>query len=259
MIANTIVQTITQFGVLLAFGVIMIVILAVCASGTSIGRYMLPRTVTDVASKLLPQSFITDAEATFTGDFILQVGGTQRLTSVHVHRGDGVTIAWAYDESIEFPQAGTYAFSNFKHNLKADSALKPQRVKARIEKALADTLAPKNFEPAEAPAADICISVFGALEDEVSLQAITESFDRPDDDEWREAIRTAMAHGRDEETTTLGRGSLVLDIFDSRTTEVLWRAAAISNMVVDVEDTEKERRTSLAISEMLRRFPPSRV
>jgi len=259
MIANTIVETITQFGVMIAFVVIVIVILAVCASGTSIGRFMLPRAVTDVVSKLLPQSFITDAEATDYGEFQLDVSGNTRLKKVHVHRGDGMTIAWAYDESIEFPQAGTYAFSSFQHNLKADSALKPQRVKARIEKALADTLTSKKFQPTTTDAADIWISVFGALEDEASLQAILESFDRPDDDEWQEAIRTAMAHGRDEETTLLGRGSLVLDIFDSRTTEVLWRAAAISNMLVDVEGSEKERRTGVAVAEMLRRFPPSHV
>ncbi|MCM2369442.1 DUF4136 domain-containing protein [Aporhodopirellula aestuarii] len=259
MIANTPVEAITQFGVMLAFGIIVIVMFAVFASGTSIGRFLLPRAVTDVVSKLLPQSFITDAEATATGDFILQVSGTQRLTSVHVHRGVEMTIAWAYDESIEFPQTGTYAFSSFQHNLKANSALKPQKVKARIEKALADTLTSKQFQTSETGAADIGISVFGALEKEVSLQAITETFDRPDDDEWREAIHTAMTHGRDEEVTTLGRGSLVLDIVDSRTKEVLWRAAAISNMLVDVSDTEKERRMGVAVSEMLRRFPPSRV
>ena len=96
------VQTLTQFGTILAIVIIGIVLLAVCASGTSLGRALLPQAVTDVVSKLLPQSLITDATATDYGEFQLDVSGNTRLKKVHVHRGDGMTIAWAYDAALMF-------------------------------------------------------------------------------------------------------------------------------------------------------------
>ncbi len=123
MIANSIVESITQFGVMIAIVVIVAVMLATTASGKSITRFLLPRAVTDVVSKLLPRSLVTDAKATDFAQFQLQVSGTAHLKTVHVRRLAEMTIAWTYDESIEFPQTGMYAFNRFRHNLKTGRSL----------------------------------------------------------------------------------------------------------------------------------------
>lgn len=250
------VQTLTQFGMTLTIVVIGIMLLAVCASGTSLGRALLPRAVTDVVSKLLPQSFITDATATDYNNFLLDVSGNSRLKQVNVRRCNGMTIAWTVDETQIVPQSGTFALISFRHNLNSDSTLVPEKVKKRVEIALADVLSTKQFQSADADLADLWISVFGALEDEVSLETITNSFERLDDLEWQAAVRTALSHVGVENAMKFGRGSLILDIVDSQTTEVLWRTAAIADMLVDVSDAEKERRTGVPIAEMLKKFPP---
>ncbi|QDV24192.1 hypothetical protein [Aureliella helgolandensis] len=127
MVASTLVETLTQFGVIIAIAIFVIVMLAMGASGTSIGRYMVPQAVIDVMSKLLPSSFITDATATAYGDFQLDMSGNARLKKVNVHRSDGMTIAWAFDPTIEFPQTGTFALNSFRHNLKSSSVSLIQR------------------------------------------------------------------------------------------------------------------------------------
>ena len=48
------------------------------------------------------------------------------------------------------------------------------------------------------------------MEKEVPLNALSESFDRPGNDEWRKALKTAMTHGHNDKATTFGHGSLVL-------------------------------------------------
>lgn len=253
------VQTMTQFVIIATVVIVGIVLLTAGATGTSVGRAWLPQTVTDVVSKLLPHSFITDATATDYGEFQLDVGGAERLKKVNVHRSDGMTIAWAFDEALEHPQTGTFAFTGFRHNLKTDSPLVPEKVKARVDQALVDVLVAKQFHPANADSADIWINVFGALDDEVSLETLSNPFERPDNREWQEAIRTAMQHGGVGDATLVGRGSLILDVMDSRTSQILWRAAAIADIVVDVDETEKERRTGNAIAQMLRKFPSNIV
>lgn len=251
------IEALTQFGTLLIFVVIGVVLMAVAVSGTSIGRAMLPTPVNDVVSKLLPRALIADANATGHGDFELQVHGAAHLKTVHVRCREGMTIAWAYDPALEYVRTGTFAFSSFSHNLKPDAILEPAEVHARIQRALTEVLAAKKYQRAEPQGADILISVVGAIEDEMTLGELDAEFDRPDGHEWRQALSTAMSHDADAEVTVLARGSLVLQVLEAKSMNVLWRAAAIADVTLDVSDAEKQRRTSVAVSEMLKQFPPT--
>lgn len=100
---NDFVQTLTQAGTIAAIFIGGVILLAVLSSGTSIGRAMLPQTVNDAVSKLLPWSHITDASATATGEFQLQVSGNTQLQTVNVRHAQDMTIAWTFDPAAESP------------------------------------------------------------------------------------------------------------------------------------------------------------
>ena len=257
--ANGFVETLRQFGTFAALIIFGIVLLAVLGSGTSIGRAMLPQPVTDAVAKLLPWSRITDASATATGEYQLQVSGNAQLRTVHVRRVHDMTTAWTFDPEAEFPQAGIFALTRFRHNLKPGSSNQSESFEARVRQALIETLAPKHFEPAESTPADICINVFGAIENEIAINELGNVFDRPDSREWPLAVKTALTHDSGEKVTTIARGSLVLEVIEPRSGHVLWHAAAIADIVVEVRDAEKYRRVHSAITEMLRKFPPGNV
>ncbi len=142
------------------FIVVMLIIIVLGSAGTPIGRAMLPRSVTDAVSKLLPRVLILDATANADGETIVIVGDQSNPKNVHVRRGDGRTIAWTYDAATQFPRSGTFAFTSFRHNLKPGSTVVPENVKAHVENALTDVLAPKQFLPAERDVADVWIRVF---------------------------------------------------------------------------------------------------
>ena len=240
------------------FIVVVLIIIVLGSAGTPIGRAMLPRSVTDAVSKLLPRALIRDATANADGETIVLVGDKSNPKNVHVRRGDGRTIAWTYDAATQFPRSGTFAFTSFRHNLKPGSTVVPENVKAHVENALTDALAPKQFLPAERDVADVLIRVFGALEDEVELRTIGEAFNQPDGYEWGTALRTALQHDNVGETATFARGSLMLELIDSQTGRLLWEAVAMADVVVDVSEAERDRRTRQAIFELFAKFPPAK-
>ena len=241
---------------LFIFIVVVLVIIIFGSAGTSLGRALLPRSVTDAVSKLLPQALIRDATANVDGETIVLVGSQADPKTVHVRRRDGMTIAWTYATTTQFPHSGTFAFTSFQHNLKPGSTDTPAKVKARVQNALTDALAPKQFQPAERDVADIWISVFGALEGEVKLENIGEAFNEPDGHEWGTALRIALTHDSIDQATTFARGSLMLEVVDSRARHVLWQAVAMADIVVDVSESERDRRIREAIGEIFKKFPP---
>lgn len=249
-------QTLTQVAVVAAVVVVVFILIAIGASGTSIGRALLPRAVIDAVSKLLPRGVITDAAANALDEFEVKVNGTGESQTIHVRRYKGATIAWTYDAATKFPQAGSFAFTGLQYDPESVSVVVPEEVERRIGAALADVLPPKGFVPRDAEKADLWIKVFGALEDEATLETISQAFDEPGGHQWAGALRTALQHDRVGEVATFARGSLVLEVTDARSKKALWRAAVMADIVVDVSPKERERRTREAIAEILRRFPP---
>ena len=249
-------EPLIQLVAFVAVGVAVIVVIAVCLSGTSIGHHFLPRAVRDVVLKVLPRAMISDTALHGVGEFQIKVSDLGQYKTVNVRRLKGAVFAWTYDSSAEFPRAGKFAFSGLRHNLKTDSVTAPERIEALVQQALVEVLQPKGFKPADVDSADILITVFGALEDEATLNTISEALDEPEGHQWAAALRNALQHEDVDEVATFARGSLVLHVIHARSTKVLWRAAAMADLVVDVSEKEQKRRTKVAITKMLERFPP---
>ena len=68
------------------FIVVVLIIIVLGSAGTPIGRAMLPRSVTDAVSKLLPRALIRDATANADGETIVLVGDQSNPKNVYVRR-----------------------------------------------------------------------------------------------------------------------------------------------------------------------------
>jgi len=250
--------TLTQIGLMLIIGLFLFGLLVVAASRISISASLLPQPVNDVVAKLFPRTAILDATAGESGEFLVEIitSGEPRAVKVRRFEDSEITVAWTFDANADIPKSGKFAFISLRHNLQQDSAVTPEDVRARIKRSLEAVLAPKQWEQSSEDSADIQISVFVALENEVTLDRTNDALDRNDLHEWGGALANALRHETVSEMPTFAHGSLVLDIVDSKTKKHLWRAAAISDIVVDVSEHEKDRRTHRAIAGMLERFPP---
>lgn len=260
---DDILQSVTHFGIASLIVLVFVVLIVAVGSGTSLGRAMLPDSVTTVVRKLLPFGSITDGSADGIGHFKIRVQGTNRLKTVNVQRFDKIMVAWTSNPDQSCPQSGTFAFAEYRHNLAADadadadSPSNPEKIKSRIESALDDSFASKQFIRSDTDSADILVSVFTAIENEVPVETLQDSFDHDDNEEWKSAIKAAMQHDGAETPATIACGSMTIGVFDASSKQVLWRAATIGQIVVDVSESERKRRIDSAISAMLKHFPPA--
>ncbi len=255
---NELPQTLLQYASVAFLSLVALIVLMIVLNATDLGRTMLPNSVAEVLSKLLPHSLIEGVRVTGAGQFELRVQGAERLKTVHVLQTGSGTIAWTYDEERRCPQSGTFAFTDFRHNLRTDteSPINPDLMRSRIAHALNRVLDVKGFSPASHDEADIRVSVFAAIEREVSIGDLHETLAGSDITEWKAAIRTAVQHDGAQNPATLAAGSLLINVLDTESGESLWRAATFGKFVVDVSEGERERRITLAVSEMLGSFPP---
>ena len=233
---------------------LVVVVILLLGSQTSIGVAMLPEAVSDAVRQLIPRSLISDTTLSAQGEFDVLVNQAGGNIPVHVRQRNGMTFAWMDNSPINVPSPGTYAFSGWHHDLPVGSPINADKLKARIDVALQEALAPLGFTPASAESATIQISVFAADEDVVSLDTVTDAFNEPDGHQWATALQEAVQHDKVGEFRQFARGSLLLDVTKTDSGVWLRRAVGVADIVVDVSLAEKERRTRIAIKELLHNF-----
>ncbi|TWU30808.1 DUF4136 domain-containing protein [Novipirellula artificiosorum] len=234
---------------------VVLVIVVLCSTSSTISGALIPQSVRDAVSKLMPGSPIVDATANMEGETVVFVGSKANSKTVYVRRGGEMTTACTYSSASRFPRSGTFAFIGFEHNLKPGMEAMAEQAETRIRKCLTEALALKQFQLAEQEVADILITVFCALDDHVELFTLGEAFDEPDGHKWGTALRTALRHDQVDEMATFARGSLLIEVVDA-TTDDVWQAVAMADIVVEVSEKERARRTHRAIFQMLDKFPP---
>lgn len=251
-------ELLVEFGMVAFAAVLLIILLVLVASSTSLGRAVLPDSVVDIASRLLPQAVITDAEANFEGEFRLQVRGAMKLKTIQVHRSQGVMTAWAFDPDVDCPQSGTFALYGFSYDIdEPGPAFDSSALERRVSSAVTEVLNSKNFTLADASTADILVRISAAFENVLPLDNLGSSLGHQGNREWQLALATALKHAEGSDGSTIAKGSLLLYLTDARTQKTVWRAAAVGKIVVDVGEPERARRVLAAVEGMLRRFPPS--
>jgi hypothetical protein len=231
-----------------------LVVLAVLALRRAVFQESQPRSVFDAVDPLLPGSEITSADEG-VGEITVQVSGEDEPVKVHIHRVRSMTVAWVNNCDESRSNARTFALKEFRHNLKPGSLMSSELIESQISRSLSGVLVDKQYLPDKVEEADLWVSVYGAIDGEISLDLLEEVFNRPGEQEWAEAVHSALTKMVGENATTIARGSLILDVGDARTTRVLWHATAMADILVDVSEEESDRRIKLAISEMLREFP----
>jgi len=218
---------------------------------------MLQERVSDAVRRLLPGR-VSDTTASGLGEFEVMVNQAGKKIAVHVRQHDGMTFAWIENAEATVPNHGTFAFSGWHHNISPSSSIDTGKLKARVDVSLREMLATLGFTPADAEVATIQISVFAAAEDVVSLDTVSEAFNEPDGHQWATALQQAVQHDHVNQHLIFARGSLILDVRRTDSGAWLRRAVAVADLVLDVSQAEKERRTRLAITGLFRNFIPKK-
>lgn len=161
--------------------------------------------------------------------------------------------AWAkvrfdYDHSVDFSGYSTYAWIERDNSVES---MIPEHLNIRLRRVTEDVLAEKGFDPAPAPPqTDLLLTYYYSDTNELQINHIPYSPYSP----WGYGYWGGFNYGYTE-VRSYTKGTLVLDIVDARTHQLVW---------VGVLDKEVQsanppgKRIEKAITKLLKDFPPKK-
>lgn len=146
------------------------------------------------------------------------------------------------DPKAVFPKSGSFSFrqTQFFPN---DPRVDVRALDTRMRKAIRSTMRGKGYEYKDLTS-DLVIGFHIALHGSSGTKGRREEIDGPD---WR---------GELNDVNTFEEGSIVLDILEWRSNVLLWRGVYEAKVLVEVSETEKNRRINDAVRRLLAHFPP---
>jgi hypothetical protein len=144
-----------------------------------------------------------------------------------------------YDHHVDFSSYKTYSFLR----VEAGDPLWPDRIRTALE----SQLAAKGWSRVP-DGGDAAVAAFGSTHTQKRLQTFYDGFG---------GGRWAWRGGFGEAITTVDNvpiGTLVVDIFDSRTNKLIWRGAGSDALTEHPEKDEKKLEKT--IEQMFKNFPP---
>ena len=144
-----------------------------------------------------------------------------------------------YSHSVDFGQYHTYSWLK----VGASDSLWSERIKSDID----SELTAKGWSKI-ASGGDAAISAFGSTHEQQTLQTFYDGFGGG----WR-----WRGFGPDLATTTVENtpvGTLVVDIFDGHTKNLIWRG--IANKTLSDKPDKNEKKLEQEVQSMFKKFPP---
>ena len=156
----------------------------------------------------------------------------------------GPDVNTQYDRSFDFSKVGTFSAGIAKS---WGNAITESMVKNAIE----SELRARGLQPAGVGAADITVLIHGTTEKRETLETLYSGMGG-----WG---RRGMAGGAGIATTTgykYTEGTLIVDIFDTKTQTLIWRGTAVDELKKKQEAQEEQMKK--AAKKLFADFPPGR-
>ena len=161
--------------------------------------------------------------------------------------------AWAkvnfdYDKKFDFSGYSTYAFLERDNSIETQL---PDHLRMRLHRVTEDVLAEKGFLPAPAPPqTDFLLTFFYGAKDQLEINRVHYSPYSP----WGYGYWPGFNYGYTE-VRSYKQGTLVLDIVDARTHQLVWMGV----MEREVRSTNPSgKQIQKTIKKLLKNFPPKK-
>ena len=162
-------------------------------------------------------------------------------------------IAWAkvtfdFDPSVDFSRYSTYAW--IEHDNSVESVI-PEHLNLRLRRVTEDVLAEKGLEPAPAPPqTDLLLTYYFSDKHDIQINYVPYAPYSP----WGYGYWGGFNDGYTE-VRSYTKGTLVLDIVDARTHQLVW----VGVLEKEVQSANPPgSRIEKAVSKLLKNFPPKK-
>jgi len=151
-------------------------------------------------------------------------------------------------DDVDFSKYKTWNWLPEGAARETDVRLSDPVVVARIRRAIETELMMQGFRR-DAASPDFVVKYHTALEDHMSESAVDNAYESAQyeryDQNWTYQYATAWQ-----------QGTLLIDILDAQSNELVWRGSAQAEIDTNAPDDEKDKRVDEAVHKMLKEFPP---
>lgn len=160
-------------------------------------------------------------------------------------------VNYDFDRSADFSKYKTFAYQVC---MRIENPLVDKRIVAALE----NTLALKGFTKADGDA-DVNVTYHSSTTEDVVIDTTTWGYGFGPGWRWGHGYGYGYGGGPLSTTRTLRkytRGTLVIDIWDARTKELVWRGTATDSVSDDPEKNDKK--VQKALQKLFKQYPPER-
>lgn len=162
-------------------------------------------------------------------------------------------VAWAkvvydHDPTVDFSTFSTFGWLERDNSIEAQL---PEHLRVRLRRVTEEVLAEKGFQPAPAPPqTDFLLTFYLGARDELEIRQVGYSTYSP----WGYGYWQGFNYGYTE-VRSYKQGTLVLDIVDARTRQLVW-VGTLEKELRSVDPPGK--RIQKSIKKLLKNFPPKK-
>ncbi len=158
-----------------------------------------------------------------------------------------ISVNTDYDPALDFSEYKTFAV--FKGNVKGSALENAPLIKTRVFDAAENSLSAKGFLQTDIDKADLIVYPFAGTKEKMKVTDWGYSYGRY----WR-----GYPYGRNIDVSSYTEASLVLDLVDNKTDELVWRGVGTGTINPNNSPEEKTKAIDEAVSKILEKFPPSK-
>ena len=165
-----------------------------------------------------------------------------------------ISVNWDFDPSADFYRLASYDWMDpddtSTNHLRAYDSLTHSRVLSAIE----DQLFIKGYIKQVGGTPDFLVAYHAAVEGKLDTTVIDTHYGYAAPSAWGYQMRPASY--REVRAYAYEEGTLVIDVIDPKTSQLIWRGSAQAEVNRSANPTQKEKRVREAVGKILANFPP---
>lgn len=167
----------------------------------------------------------------------------------------GLKIYTDYDPTLNFSRFQTYAWMPQVTEQSGDFRVDNDLVQKRLRRAVDTQLQSAGFRLVDESEASFFVSYRALMVDKTQISSSGGSIGYG---RWNDGRYGSVAYGGGVDSYDYTQGTVILDIIDPKSMELVWRGTAEQTVEPKLSPQEREQRINQAYQKMLERFPPGK-
>ena len=166
----------------------------------------------------------------------------------------GIKVESDFDPRVNFRSYETWDWMKTPTQDTGDPRLDDAILRGRIQSAVANTLLDKGFNLSlDSP--DFLVAYHVAIDQKLDMEVVNNYYGYPYAGDYASVWGPAI-QGQEVKTTEYEQGTLMVDVLDSTSKQLIWRGTAQAEIYPNQSPKDREKQINKAVGKIFSDFPP---